>query len=90
MKQIKKRNWPDFEKMTSVQVVKWFDTHDTGLYIDERDIVDLEDETNNAMLNIRLSRSVKRILERLAETKGLRGASTYARQILTETAKKAA
>ncbi|OGH57000.1 MAG: hypothetical protein A3G34_03160 [Candidatus Lindowbacteria bacterium RIFCSPLOWO2_12_FULL_62_27] len=76
--------------MTSEEAVRWFESHDTGMYIDEDDIIDLDDDSNDAMLNVRISRSVKRVLGRLAETRGLRGASTYARQVLTEVAKKAA
>ncbi len=87
---LKKQKLPDFKKMSESGVIHWFETHDTGKYVDQNDIIDLDDDEKNTMLNVRLSRSVKRILERLASTKGLRGASTYARQVLTEVAKEAA
>ena len=89
MKRTKKRA-PDFSKMSESHIIRWFDNNDTGEFIDENDIVDLSDDKKKAMLNVRLPRSVKCMLGAIGESKGFRGASTYARHVLTRHIQEAA
>ena len=85
----KKKKLPDFRKMTDDEVGEWIKTHDLTDYLGELEIVD-ERADPDVILPIRLSRSTVQVLRRIARKTGVRGASSYARMILTEHIQKAA
>ncbi|OGH58357.1 MAG: hypothetical protein A3G34_16125 [Candidatus Lindowbacteria bacterium RIFCSPLOWO2_12_FULL_62_27] len=85
-----KKKLPDFSKMTDPEIVEWFDAHDMTDYFDESDIVEIDfEEKGDTMLQVRLPKSLKRQLDREARRRGLRGASTCVRAIVTEVLKAA-
>ncbi len=81
----RKRRLPDFRKMTDDQMGEWIKTHDLTDYLDQLEIVDdPADMDREVILPIRLKSSIVRSLKRLAQKTGARGASTYARIIITK------
>jgi len=82
----KKNKLPDFDKMSLEEEARWWDTHDLGDYWDEFKDVDIifelqkpKDET----VVVRLQKSLKERLEKVAEAKGL-NISSLARMWLIE------
>ena len=81
----RKKKLPDFRKMSDDRMGDWIKTHDLTDYLDELEIVDDRADTDReVILPIRLKSSVVRSLKRVAQKNGHRGASTYARVIITE------
>lgn len=82
----KKNKLPDFDKMSLEEEAKWWDNHDLGDYWDEFKDVDIifelqkpKDET----VVVRLQKSLKERLEKVAKAKGL-NISSLARMWLIE------
>lgn len=82
----KKNKLPDFNKMSLEEEAKWWDTHDLADYWDETEDVDIIFDLNKPRektLVVRLQKSIKDRLEKVARSKGL-NVSTLARMWLME------
>lgn len=70
----KKFKFPDFDKMTYEEEANWWDKHDWGEFWNELDdvkiIVDLH-KPKEGTLVLRLQKTIKDKLEKIAKSKGL-------------------
>lgn len=77
---------PDFDKMSLDEIAHFWDTHNVTDYEDETEDVDIVfelDKPREETLILRIQRSIKERLEKVARSKGL-NVSTLARMWLME------
>ncbi|MBI2330248.1 hypothetical protein HYU94_02575 [Candidatus Daviesbacteria bacterium] len=82
----KKFNFPDFNKMSYEEEANWWDTHDWGEFWDELKDVDIVFELHkpkDETIIVRMQKSLKAKLARIAKAKGL-NMSSLARLWLVE------
>lgn len=82
----RKNKLPDFNKMTREEEANWWDTHDLGDYWDELKDVDIVFQLHkpkDQTIIVRLQKSLKDKLARIARAKGL-NMSALARMWLME------
>lgn len=71
--------------MSDDEMGEWIKRHDLTDYLHELEIVDVDEiEDREVILPIRLKSSIVRSLKRIAQKTGARGASSYARIIITQ------